>query len=273
MTSRHWCFTCFALLEPMPTHLDDKMDYCVYQYERCPTSGRVHIQGYAEYNQPVRYKKLQKWLKDETAHCETRRASREHARAYCMKMDTRLNIDIAPVELGRFYEKEQGKRTDYDDVRHDLQLGFGMQHIVNNYSYTAVRFAEKYLEYNIGPRETPPVVYWLHGPTGCGKTRWAIEHYPNAWMSMGNLKWWDGYVAQTEIIIDDFRGDFCTFHYLLRVLDRYPMRVEIKGGSRELRATTIIITSCHKPENVYNTREDVGQLLRRITHIIDMSQK
>jgi len=89
-----------------------------------------------------------------------------------------------------------------------------------------------------------------------------------------NLQWWDGYDNQDAVLFDDFRGDFCTFHYLLRVLDRYPMRVEVKGSSREFNSKRIYITSCYPPTEIYNkSDEDVKQLIRRIDEIIFLVTK
>ena len=88
------------------------------------------------------------------------------------------------------------------------------------------------------------------------------------WISGETLQWWQGYNGQTDVIIDDFRGDMCRMHTLLRYLDRYPVQVPIKGSSCWLRATRIIITSCFKPDNVYlKERERIEQLLRRITEV------
>ena len=70
------------------------------------------------------------------------------------------------------------------------------------------------------------------------------------------------------MLIDDFRKDFCKFHVLLRILDRYEFRVEVKGSSRQLRAKKIAITCPFHPRLVYETREDVGQLIRRIDKVI-----
>ena len=47
-------------------------------------------------------------------------------------------------------------------------------------------------------------------------------------MSSRNLQWFDGYMGQKVVCFDDFRKDFCTFHELLRLLDRYPMDVPVK---------------------------------------------
>jgi len=39
-----------------------------------------------------------------------------------------------------------------------------------------------------------PRVVWIAGPTGCGKTRFAVEHSLGVpWFTGENLKWFDGY--------------------------------------------------------------------------------
>lgn len=82
------------------------------------------------------------------------------------------------------------------------------------------------------------------------------------------MKWFDGFDGQEAAVIDDFRGDFCTFHFLLRLLDRYPLKVAIKGGFMEWTPSRIFITSPHHPRDVYNkTDEEIKQLTRRITQI------
>lgn len=71
------------------------------------------------------------------------------------------------------------------------------------------------------------------------------------------------------MVIDDFRADFCKFHVLLRLLDKYPYVVEVKGGSRQWLAEEIFITAPMHPRDAYAHRsdEDIKQLLRRITTI------
>lgn len=70
------------------------------------------------------------------------------------------------------------------------------------------------------------------------------------------------------------------FDYLLRLLNRYPMRVEGKGTSRQMLSKKIIITSIFSPEETYdqyfrynNDREPYKQLERRIDTTIHLSKQ
>lgn len=125
-----------------------------------------------------------------------------------------------------------------------------------------------------------PDTCWLWGPTGTGKTRFAIEfaeeHKLAYWISGENLKWFDGYQGQPIAIIDDFRKGDCTFKFLLRLLDRYRLQVPIKGGFVAWVPKYIFITCPYEPRSYFQykddmgtvvEREDIGQLMRRITSV------
>lgn len=116
----------------------------------------------------------------------------------------------------------------------------------------------------------PVTVYWWFGPTGTGKSKLAWERFPDCYTKMMN-KWWDGYEGQKVCLFDDYRPNMCTFAELLRILDRYPMMVEFKGGSCHLTATTFVITTTSRPEVIWagRTEEALGQLLRRISEITE----
>lgn len=112
----------------------------------------------------------------------------------------------------------------------------------------------------------------LWGPTGTGKSRRAWDEAGlEAYSKDPRTKWWCGYMDQEHVIIDEFRGTIDIAH-LLRWLDRYPVRVENKGGSVCLRATRFWITSNLDPRLWYPDvdEETVAALRRRIniTHMI-----
>lgn len=112
-------------------------------------------------------------------------------------------------------------------------------------------------------RET--LVFW--GRTGTGKSRRAWDEAGlEAYSKDPRTKFWCGYQGQANVVLDEFRGGIDIAH-LLRWLDRYPVRVEIKGGSRPLMAQRIWITSNLSPDDWYPEvdQETKAALRRRLT--------
>jgi len=185
--------------------------------------------------------------------------------AYCSKEESRID---GPWTFGE--ASRPGKRNDLEAVKAVVKAGGGMAQVLEvATSYQGLRGAELLLKYVEPSRNFKPQVRWYHGSTGSGKTKTAMEEFPKAWMSSKNLKWWEGYDAHEVVVVDDFRKDFCSFHELLRIVDRYGYRVEVKGGSRQLLAKTIVFTCPWAPDVLYENRgeEDVGQLMRRIDEV------
>ncbi len=108
-------------------------------------------------------------------------------------------------------------------------------------------------------------VYW--GKTQTGKSRKAWEEAGmDAYSKDPRSKFWCGYQGESNVVLDEFRGAIDISH-LLRWLDRYPVRVEIKGSSVTLCATTYWITSNIHPREWYPDidSETMAALLRRLT--------
>lgn len=108
-------------------------------------------------------------------------------------------------------------------------------------------------------------VFW--GRTGTGKSRRAwSEAGMGAFPKDPRTKFWCGYRGQEHVVLDEFRGGIDISH-LLRWLDRYPVIVEVKGGSCVLSAKQIYITSNISPESWYPLIDDatLQALLRRLT--------
>jgi hypothetical protein len=166
----------------------------------------------------------------------------------------------------------QGRRTDLEEACASLLESRDLHTFREEYPVAFVKYHkgfEKLVSDDYLTQREPPDVEWIYGPTGTGKTRYvfAKEDLNDLWLASVDLKWFDGYNGQSAVLIDDFRGNFCSFHSLLRYLDRYPMRVPIKGGFVNWKPKRIYITSSRHPSNIYNVDEDVNQLLRRLTRI------
>lgn len=191
-------------------------------------------------------------------------------RNYCTKADKE-----ALIKDGR----KQGKRADLDRAIEELEAG-GMTSLISNYASTYVRYSsgfERLASRFQTPRDPrhPPEVVWIYGPTGLGKSRFVHEAEQDLWVSLSTHKWWDGYVQQRAILIDDMRASWAPFNELLRVLDRYPYRAEKKGGTIQVNSPRIYITTQFPPHVLYNpenrTGEDIKQLLRRITTLYEVT--
>ena len=260
--SRNYCFTSF---EDDPPTLQDGIKYLCYGKERCPKSGKLHWQGYVEFSDAISLTGAKRRLASPAAHLERRKGTAVEARDYCKKE-------------GEFKEfgtiSRQGKRSDLEAVRAAITDGTGMRGVIESgVSYQCIRYAEKYLTYMEPMRETVPTVLWYWGPTGTGKTRAACaeaaERFPgDVYWTNGGVQWWDGYDAHKAVIFDDFRPEWCKLPFLLRLLDRYPMRIPYKGGFRAWTCDYIYITCPEPPSMCYlDTPEANAQLVRRITEI------
>jgi len=234
---------------------EEKVKYFIMGLEICPTTQKEHLQGYIYYVNPRSFSSIKK--KYPRAHIEAALGTPKQASEYCMK-------EGAYIEGGEL--PQQGSRSDLDEVRDILKTTGKMSDVVEKAtSYQSVRMAEAILKYKEKPRDFKPEVLWFHGATGTGKSKEAYEILGDeCYTCLSTGKWFEGYDAHENVLIDDMRRDFMKFHELLRLLDRYAMRVECKGGSRQFKAKKIIITSAFHPRDLFETREDIGQLLRRI---------
>jgi len=115
-----WTFTTFNVGEFTPPVESKWFRYLVYQTEICPETGREHFQGYVEFTRSQRMKSVKDLCNDNTMHLEVRQGTREQARAYCMKEDTRKpGEDNGPWEFGT-WDISPGQRVDLSKARETI---------------------------------------------------------------------------------------------------------------------------------------------------------
>lgn len=228
--------------------------YAIWQLETGET-GTLHFQGYLELDSPQRIVGLTKHHLS-GAHLEARRGSRDQARDYARKEETRTR---GPWEFGNWSAGGAGARNDLNDCCQAIKRGATLAQIAEDYPTQLVKYHRGLQVFADLVNPTPGrtagtrtyVTLYL-GPPGCGKTQAVCrDSDPGAYWKP-NGKWWDGYGGQSHVVMDDFSGASLPYSDFKRVVDRYPFRVEFKGGSRELTSTHFFLTSCSMPDRWWN---------------------
>lgn len=282
MTCRAWCFTWFPKVNEdgetydRPAIDGDLVKYLVYQGE-WSAKGNFHWQGYVEFKNAVRATAV-KGMLPAGSHWEKRKGTPEQARAYCMKEESRC---VEPVEFGDFAAKKQGSRTDISDAKEKLKEGKWMEidpgtFVRNHRGLMAYAKLMGYKRKDKIVRDWKTHVTVIVGGSGKGKSKKAWEicgKEDTYFVSPGNYKnvWWDEYDGHDNVIINDHHGEI-PFNMLLGILDRYPCKVPTKGGSAELLAKKIVITSTKDASKWYDNGR-YNELHRRIDKFIEFEDE
>jgi len=266
---RNWCFTLNNPTQEdsqklLPVGSDvcqNGVKFIKFQLEK-GEEGTPHFQGLVIMNSRCRLKTMKKM--SERAHWEPMK-SLKGSLAYCEKSETRVD---GPWERG-VPPKVQGQRTDLETVARLVQDGASMTDVAEEYPVMIIKYHKGIQVLRNLVHEKRSWVTELHiytGATGTGKTRTAFELCENPFMKPSG-DWWDGYDGNEDVIIDDFACNM-PITELLRLADRYPMQVPIKGNFVQFVAKRIFITSNIPFENWYSCarEEHVEALKRRVTN-------
>lgn len=235
-------------------------------------TGTPHIQGAVILEKQTSLRALKNIPGLTRAHMERMKGSPEDSLAYCSKEDPK------PFVKGTF--PQPGKRNDIHVACDLIKSGKSLQQIAEEMPATVVRNYKGLIYLRsllLEGRRDKPIVFWLWGKTGTGKTRSAVEfgqHFDRFWISSCNLKWYDGYDGQPVAIFDDIRSESINYNTFLRLLDRYCLSVEYKGGFTNWIPKFIIVTCPVEPSDLFSHKpnDDIAQLLRRIDYIVDFDK-
>jgi len=250
-------------VEALQQYAKDNCDYMVYGHEICPTTGRPHLQGYHHYKTSRTYPN-KKWR----SVCDLEKNGRdfkaqgtpEQNRKYCLGLTDGKTPNTQTWEFGEC--PAQGTRTDWAVARASLASGTELVAVLEEQPQLlpCIRSLERFQQLSLRPRNREVNVYVLCGPPGSGKSRWAYDNYKNLY-SKPDGSWFDGYTGQDTLLLDDYYGDL-PFAQLLKVCDRYPLNVPVKGGFVYAQWTTVIITSNRQPEEWY--QQNIAAFMRRV---------
>lgn len=231
--------------------------------EVCPSTGTPHLQFYFVSRKSMRLAGLKKIFGDKP-HWEIMRSERGST-LYCGK------------EGNVYYEKknQQGRRTDLEEFANRVLAGERVESLAFEMPTVYTKFnkgLEKLERIALGkpPKWTDVEVTVLIGKAGIGKTKYIMDAEEDPYYVMephnGTL-WFCEYINQEAIVLDDFYG-WIKYHYLLRLLDGYPLQLQTKGGSTQKRWKRVYITSNANVEDWYPGIPDKSALMRRIHHVV-----
>ena len=271
--SRNYCFTLHdyseeefqAFLMLVDDGGSSQARYVIVGKETCPTSGKLHLQGFLVFFQAKTMSALKKI--HPRAHWESCKGTPAQNKTYCSKegnFEERGECPIAPEEKGKA-EKERWARViqlsrdgDWDTLAEECPDVYATR-------LKACEYIHKKRKFDLGILDELKHV-WIVGKTGCGKSRYAREQYPDAYIKDPNTRWWCDYNREEFVIIDDFDkfqvkqgGD------MKRWLDRYPFQAEVKGGMELIRPKVIIVTSQYHPNEIWDDEKTVDAIMRRVT--------
>lgn len=293
--TKFWPFTWFPARDPTASLRDaaqaaldvvrevgisQHLVYIVAQAEVCPTTGRLHIQGYLELKERWTFHRARTMVFAEYmpgACIAAARGTAAQNKAYCTKPESRVP-GTEPVEIGdpvgdEGESHQAGKAL--DRVFADIRAGASMIDVIEKYGFGMFVRHERALKSAMctwgAKRNAQPEIVLLIGPSGSGKSRYVERVYPDRYRMTfgngGNSAWFDGYNGESVIELSEFRGQL-QLSFMLDLLDRYQLKVQTKGGTVQCVASTIVITSNDEPSEWYpaleGRSEKMRPLLRRI---------
>jgi len=274
---KSFCFTLNNYSDEEYSHISSYLEtvsdyYCIGK--EIGSEGTPHLQGYFS----LKKRNSLVYLKNNVssrAHFEPARGTGCDNRTYCSKGGDFIEHGVCPSR----------KRT-RDELAVEFRTGLerGRSGIVEFadknpgvYAWSGSTLLRNFVGRS-GAEPRPDIsVEWVYGEPGIGKSRYAHERYPNAYIKDPRTKWWNGYLLEKEVIIDDFAPGGIDINHLLRWFDRYKCYVEVKGDMVPLCASVFIVTSNFKPcdvfkvlkykhmsDVVYEDHPQLPALLRRI---------
>lgn len=245
--------------------------YFAYAEETCPTTGKVHHQGYMTFFSQRSFSKqnlneIGKLFRfndgDKQPNIEPMFGSLAANEKYCSK-ESELRQHGEPPK--------QGARKDLIEIRNRILTGtdvdtIAMEEPVLYHQYGRTMQKLEAIAFRKRFRTEMTKGLWYYGPTGVGKSHEAfIDFNPDThYVKNLNEDWWDGYKGQDIVILNEFRGQI-KYSELLDLLDKYPKTVKIRNQEPvPFLAKFLIITSCKHPSDCYpNCGEHMDQLYRR----------
>lgn len=263
--SRNYAFTSFAL-DLFEKYFDEsKMKYLIIGKEKCPTTGKEHLQGYVNLKSSRNFKYMKKNIFKNGEHFAQCIASPEINIKYCKKDGDFKEWGTMP---------NQGKRTDLIKLKDDIMSGERTVRDItlddpmafHQYGRTLKEIENIKMQSMYRTEMTEGI--WYYGKTDTGKSHRAYEGFnPDThYLWCDDHGFWMNYRQQDVVLINEFRGQI-PYYKLLELVDKYPLNVPVKGGYPvPFISKKVIVTSSLHPREIYHNlsqNDKLDQLYRR----------
>ena len=273
--SRFWCFTIFARADEELLWSVGPAEpllfvgtYMVYQVERAPDTGKIHIQGYVQFKQQCRMGTVKNKFHRDDMHLEIPHGTPQENHAYCTKEDSRVR---GPWEHGEL--SVQGKRTDWAEVQAMVKAGNSDAEILERAPHFAAHARGIEFLRATFPQK-PPIrrnirCFYLYGSTGVGKTYRARMAFPDAYMVRGKYfegKSFDNYNGEPCLILDEWDPAEWPITTMLTFMDEWTFILQCRYKNKYATWEKIIITSNTPFGMAYYGLPQKPAFDRRVTH-------
>lgn len=261
--AKRWCFTLHNYDdedELCLKKLADEQDpvYMIYGHEVCPTTNREHLQGFIHFRKKFTMNQIKKLVSRNDIHLEIAKADDKDNEVYCSKDGDDVFTYGEPRVKHLAISMDEYALMD-DEEAEERCPGRDMMWRKKKNDWRSMRYK---------PYSGPRNVIWLYGPSGTGKTR-AAHGCPGVSAPDFASGFFNGLQSTATLLIDEVDKVGLPLQTFLRIADRYPTTLNVKGGCLPHTADTVIFTSTCSPEVVWAGSDDyLTQVERRITHCI-----
>lgn len=251
--------------------------------EQGGSEGYRHWQLYIENESQIRFSTLCR--KFPKGHFEPRKGTKWQAYRYVTKRDTSEGVRVQSDGFEIPDQDTTGKSLSPDTIRQKIieeDVSYRDLLLTERLAPQHVNFARE-LEQQVlaekwGNTTRDLRVDYIYGPPGCGKTSgFYKEHgYENVYSVSTYSHPWDAYNGEDTILMDEFAGQM-EFEFLLKLLDRFPLRLPARYADRWAAFTHVVMLSNIPLEDCYayqleHRGDQWDALCRRIGSYLKMDE-
>ena len=260
--SRLFCITDFQLDKTFWEKFyedNEKVKYIHAGAEVCKSTERKHWQMFVYYESPKRITKP--FIKAFGGrHIEAAKGSVADNLLYCNKESFAWSLGTLP---------NQGRRVDLEGIKENILRGDSEVDIATNHFSQWCVYRRSFDAYRslVEPKRnwiTEVIILW--GAPGVGKSRTAYTDgavpitYHNG--AIG------GYNGEDVVVFDDFTPSIISLQEVLKLTDRYPLNIAIKGGFRNWKPKKIYFTSNLNPTSWWGHSDAFFRRVSNVTEVV-----